>query len=240
MIETDKGILAAKKLVVASGGMSFPRLGASAIAFEIAESFGHTVHPPKPALVGLTLQKEQFWMKALSGISLPVTIRVGAKKIAADMLFAHKGISGPAVLNASLYWEKGEIEIDFLPGFVINDTFWRLHKQLSTALPLPKRFTKAFLASVGMADKAVHTLSKEEKERITSLHGYRFAPAGNFGFSKAEVTKGGVVTDEIDPKTMMSRKCEGLYFLGEALNVTGELGGYNFQWAFSTAQRLKL
>jgi len=240
LIETEKGVFQAKKLVVASGGMSFPKLGASAIAFEIAKSFGHTVQTPKPALVGLTLQKEQFWMKELSGISLPVKIEVGAKKIAGDLLFAHKGISGPAVLNASLYWEKGEITLNFLPEFALDEKFWCSKKLLSTALPLPKRFAKAFLASVGMEDKAVSSLSKEEKADIKTLQNYRFAPAGNFGFSKAEVTKGGVCTDEIDPETMMSRKCEGLYFLGEALDVTGELGGYNFQWVFSTAQRLRL
>jgi len=240
LIETEKGVLQAKKLVVASGGMSFPKLGASAIAFEIAKSFGHTVRTPKPALVGLTLQKEQFWMKELSGISLPVKIEVGAKKIAGDLLFAHKGISGPAVLNASLYWEKGEITLNFLPEFALDEKFWRSKKLLSTALPLPKRFAKAFLASVGIADKAVSSLSREEKANIKTLQNYRFAPAGNFGFSKAEVTKGGVYTDEIDSETMMSRKCDGLYFLGEALDVTGELGGYNFQWAFSTAQRLRL
>jgi predicted Rossmann fold flavoprotein len=239
-IETDRDTFFAKELVVASGGLSFPKIGATDIAFKIAETFGHTVVTPKPALVGLTLQKEQFWMKALSGIALPVSIKVADKKVAGDLLFAHRGISGPAVLNTSLYWDKGEIEIDFLPHFKLDDSLFRGRKNISTALKLPKRFIKAFLDAIGLEDKALHLLTSQERTRLKSLHAYRFAPAGNFGFSKAEVTRGGISTQEIDKESMMSKKCEGLYFLGEALDVTGELGGYNFQWAFATAQRLQL
>lgn len=239
-VKTEKSTFYAKELVVASGGLSFPKIGASGIAFDIAKQFGHTVVTPKPALVGLTLQKAQFWMKALSGIALPVTIMVAEKKISGDLLFAHKGISGPAVLNASLYWEKGEIGIDFLPHIRLDDAFFKGRKNISTALKLPRRFTKAYLSEIGMQDKALHLLNVEEKAHVKSLKTYRFAPAGNFGYAKAEVTRGGIATDEIDVDSMMSKKCEGLYFLGEALDVTGELGGYNFQWAFATAQRLQL
>ncbi len=239
-ITTDCALFEAKKVVVASGGLSFPKLGATDIAFKIAKQFGHTVHTPGPGLVGLTLQKEQFWMKALSGISLGVTISVGEKKIDGDLLFAHRGISGPAVLNASLYWQKGEIEIDFLPGVLLDDTFFRSRKQISTRLGLPKRFTKAFLERIGLQDQPLQKLKRNERARLHEIKAYTFAPAGNFGYTKAEVTLGGIATDEIDPETMESRKCPGLYFLAEALDVTGELGGYNFQWAFATAQRLRL
>ncbi|RUM65928.1 MAG: aminoacetone oxidase family FAD-binding enzyme [Sulfurospirillum sp.] len=240
IVTTDRGEFEAKKVVVAAGGLSFPKIGATDIAFRIAEKFGHTVHTPKPALVGFTLQKAQFWMKSLSGISLPVHVNVGAKSITGDMLFAHRGISGPAILNSSLYWQKGEIVIDFLPGRQLDDRLFGSRKQISTVLGLPRRFMKAFLDAIGLKDQPLCTLDHEAKAKLEKIKSYRFAPAGNFGYSKAEVTAGGVATDEIDPKTMMSRKCEGLYFLGEALDVTGELGGYNFQWAFATAQRLKI
>ncbi len=238
IITTDKGVFEAQKVVVATGGLSYPKIGASDIAFKIAEYFGHTIHRLNPALVGFTLQKEQFWMKELSGISLPVKIQIESKKIQDDLLFAHRGISGPAILNSSLYWKRGEIEIDFAPNTVLNETFFCHKKQISTALKLPKRFTKAFLDAIGLVDQPLFKLDTTEQKKLQRLKSYRFAPAGNFGYTKAEVTSGGIATDEIDVDTMMSQKCKGLYFLGECLDVTGELGGYNFQWAFSTAQRL--
>ncbi len=239
-VRTQKATFRAKQVVVASGGLSLPKIGATAIAFEVAEAFGHTVVPPRPALVGMTLQKEQFWMKALSGISLPVRIAVAERKIEGDLLFAHRGISGLAVLNASLYWENGMVEIDFLPKKRLDNAFFQSRKQISTALGLPTRFSKAFLDAIGLHDQPLHRLTEDERSSLMQLKAYRFAPAGNFGYAKAEVTRGGVCTDEIDLETMESRKVPGLFFLGEALDVTGELGGYNFQWAFSTAQRLKL
>jgi len=238
-VHTSKGVFQAKSVVVATGGMSYPKIGASGIAYEIARHFGHTVTPLRPALVGFTLQREQFWMKDLSGISLEVAVRVAGKEIVGDMLFAHRGISGPAILNSSLYWQKGLIEIDFLPHAKV-DRMLSGKKLVSTQLGLPKRFAKAFLEAVGVADKPASQLCDAERAKLQTVHAYRFAPAGNFGYGKAEVTAGGIDTAEIDSETMMSKKCPGLYFLGEALDVTGELGGYNFQWAFATAQRLGL
>ncbi len=240
IISTQKEQFRAKKVVVASGGASYGSLGASRIAYEIAYGFGHSVVTPTPALVGLTLQKEQFWMKELSGISLEVKIKILSKEIRGDLLFAHRGVTGPAILNASLYWQKGAFEIDFIPDIDLDDNFFKTKKEFVSALGLPKRFVRAFLETVGVKNQALYKLSEKEKNAFKNIKSYRFAPAGNFGFSKAEVTKGGVCTDEIDADTMMSKKCEGLFFLGECLNVTGELGGYNFQWAFSTAHALKL
>lgn len=239
VVHTSKGVFQANSVVVATGGMSFPKIGASGIAYEIARHFGHTVTPLRPALVGFTLQREQFWMKDLSGISLKVAVDVAGKEIVGDMLFAHRGISGPAILNSSLYWQKGPIEIDFLPHAGV-DRMLSGRKLVSTQLGLPKRFAKAFLEAVGIADKPASQLRDAERAKLKTVHAYRFAPAGNFGYGKAEVTAGGIDTAEIDAETMMSKKCPGLYFLGEALDVTGELGGYNFQWAFATAQRLGL
>ncbi len=233
-VNTDKRTITAKAVVVASGGLSFPQLGASSIGYEIAEHFGHTIVRTAPALVGFTVQKEQFFFKALSGISTEVEIKVGGHVCRGSLLFAHKGISGPAVLDASLYWNKGNIEVDFLPGFSW-ESLKRSKKQISSILPLPKRVTKAFLVQLNLDDKRGMTISTDELSVLQTLHHYRFAPAGTFGYAKAEVTKGGVSTDEVNAETMMSKRIEGLYFTGEVLDVTGRLGGYNFQWAFSSA-----
>ena len=233
-IKTDKQTLMADRVVVASGGLSFPILGASGIGYEIAEHFGHSIVKTAPGLVGFTVQKEQFFFKALSGVSTDVVIKIGETLCKGGLLFAHKGLSGPAVLDASLYWEKGKIEIDFLPGFSWN-SLKGSKKQLSSLLPMPKRVTKAFLIQFDIEDKMGSKLTSDELAQLQLLNHYAFAPAGTFGYSKAEVTKGGVCTDEVDAKTMMSQKTEGLYFTGEVLDVTGRLGGYNFQWAFSSA-----
>jgi predicted Rossmann fold flavoprotein len=235
VIKTDKAGFEAKTVVVATGGASFRTLGATDAGLKIAASFGHGIKPFRPALVGLTLQPEQFWMKELSGISFPVEISVGGKKLREDMLFAHRGISGPAVLSASLYWSKGEISIDFLPHKKIESLCKGQRRQVGTVIPLPRRFTKLFLEQIGVRDKPCNALSKEEIKRLETIHAYAFAPSGNFGFTKAEVSKGGVPSCELDPKTLESRKEQGLYFIGEVVDVTGELGGYNFQWAFSSA-----
>ena len=233
-VMTDKRKISAKAVVVASGGLSFPKIGASSIGYEIAQSFGHTIVKTAPALVGFTVQKEQFFFKELSGASTDVCITVGEEKCEGALLFAHKGLSGPAILDASLYWTKGSIEIDFLPTFSWNSA-QGVKKQITSLLPLPKRITKAFLVQLGLEDKPFNRLTVQELDKLKLLNHYTFAPAGTFGYSKAEVTKGGVATSEIACKTMMSKKVEGLYFIGEVLDVTGRLGGYNFQWAFSSA-----
>ncbi|MCF6206956.1 MAG: aminoacetone oxidase family FAD-binding enzyme [Sulfurovum sp.] len=234
IVRTNRRSLSCERVIVASGGLSFPRLGASGIGYEIAEYFGHTIERTAPALVGFTVQKEQFFFKELSGTSTDVVITVGDQRCAGSLLFAHKGISGPAVLDASLYWKKGKIEIDFLPGFDWK-SLQKSKKQLSSLLPMPKRVTKAFLIQFGIEDKAGAAISSEELNKLQTLNRYCFAPAGTFGYGKAEVTRGGVVTDEVDVSTMESLKEKGLYFIGEVLDVTGRLGGYNFQWAFSSA-----
>jgi len=200
IIETTKQKIEAKKLIVASGGVSYSSLGASDIGFNIAKKFGHTITRLDPALVGFTVQKDQFWFKDLSGLSLDVKITIGEKVVEGSMLFTHKGCSGPAILTTSLYWKKGSFSIDFAP---YKNSY------------LPKRFKKAI------------------KELDIDIHNYILAPAGNFGYTKAEVTKGGVDTDELDD-TLQSKLQKDLYFIGEVVDATGELGGYNFQWAFSS------
>lgn len=235
IIKTDQKEFFAKNIIVASGGLSYPKIGASDIGYKIAESFGHKVNKTAPALVGFTVQKDQFWFKNLSGVSVRANVKIADKKFDLDILFTHKGLSGPAILNTSLYWKKGVVLIDFLPNISVEKVLKKSKKLISTALPMPKRFVKEFLDSLCIADKSVELLSAEEREKIKVLKAYKFSPAGNFGYQRAEVTKGGICTDEVNADTLESKKQKGLFFLGEVLDVTGELGGYNFQWAFSSA-----
>jgi len=234
-VKTNKGAYKAKKVVVATGGKSFQTLGASDIGLKIAKSFGIGVKEFTPALVGLTLQKEQFWMKELSGLSCYVHVKVANKKLKEEMLFAHKGISGPAILSASLYWKKGPISINFLPNQNILDLIQNSKKLVSSVMPLPKRLAKALLEAIDMKDKECLKVTNSEKEILQTLHNYTFSPAGNFGFTKAEVSRGGVLAEELESNTLESKKIKDLFFIGEVVDVTGELGGYNFQWAFSSA-----
>ena len=233
-VVTSRGAIFAKKVVLATGGLSFPKLGATSIGYEVAKSFGHKVSTLSAGLVGFTVQPEEFFFKSLSGISTEVKIRVGEKEIDGSLLFTHKGVSGPAVLNASLYWQKGKIAIDLIPS-VNLEAVKSSKKNISRVLGLPNRVAKAFLENLDVEDRACRELSRDEWKKIDRLKSYSFAPAGTFGYSKAEVTKGGVEIDEIDASDMMSKKVKKLYFIGEVLDVTGELGGYNFQWAFSSA-----
>ncbi|MBN2870467.1 MAG: aminoacetone oxidase family FAD-binding enzyme [Campylobacterales bacterium] len=234
VVTTDREQFRASSVVVATGGASYKEIGASDIGLKIAQSYRLETVPFAPALVGLTLQPKEFWMKELSGISFPARIHVAGKTLDEDLLFAHKGISGPVVLSASLYWHRGEITVDFLPDFDLEG-IRKEKKLISTALPLPKRFMKSFLEAVGLEDKPCGRLNPEEWNTLIRIRSYAMAPSGTFGFSKAEACRGGVACGEIDPLTMQSCKIPGLYFIGETVDVTGELGGYNFQWAFSSA-----
>ncbi len=233
-VTTSKGVFRTKKLVIATGGKSFKTLGASDIGLSIAKSFEIKVKEFTPALVGMTLQPSQFWMKELSGLSCYVHIKVNEKLLKEEMLFAHKGISGPCILSASLYWKKGNISIDFLPNESIFALSKNSKKLLSSVIPLPKRLSKALLKAINVPDIECKKINSSIKKKLESIHNYEFAPAGNFGFTKAEVSRGGVLAQELNEKTLESQKVNNLYFIGEVVDITGELGGYNFQWAFSS------
>ena len=234
-VKTNKGEIKASRLIVATGAKSYKTLGASEIGLGIAKSFGIETKEFTPALVGLTLQKEQFWMKELSGLSCYTRIKVEDRVLEEDLLFAHKGISGPVVLSASLYWKKGNISIDFLPDTDIFELTRGSKKLVSSVIPLPKRLSVSILKALGVIDVECRKLTKLEKEKLSFIHKYEFAPAGNFGFSKAEVCRGGILSEELELKNLESKKVKNLHFIGEVIDVTGELGGYNFQWAFSSA-----
>lgn len=235
IIQTDKTKISAKHLVIATGSSAYPQVGGSDIGLKVADQLGHTYEEFTPALVGWTVQKDQFWMKELSGLSSYVSIDVGHKKLFGDLLFAHKGISGPSVLSASLYWKKGLVKIDFLPNLSLKEVLHDRNKQLSTQLNLPKRLIKELLKSIEVKDKSVKSLSPDEWKKLSLIKEYPMSPAGNFGLKKAEACRGGVNISEIDAGSMQSKIHDTLYFIGEVLDVTGELGGYNFQWAFSSA-----
>jgi len=233
-VKTSKGILKSKIIVVATGAKSFQNLGATDIGLKIAKDFALEVKEFTPALVGMTLQPDQAWMKELSGLSCYVNVKVEDKILKEEMLFAHKGISGPAILSASLYWKKGKLSIDFLPNENIFKLIKSSKKLLSSVIPLPKRLSKSILIAIGVEDVECRKITSHAKVLLEQIHNYEFAPAGNFGFTKAEVCRGGVLACGLNPKTLESWHVENLYFIGEVVDVTGELGGYNFQWAFSS------
>ncbi len=243
IIRTDKGAFRAEKVIMASGGLSLPKLGATGIAYKTAEKFGMRVIKTSPALTGLKYPDEIAQkFSALSGISVTASITVNKKMITDELLFTHRGFSGPLALNASLYCGEGaEITLDFAPGLDIEslvETNRNGKKSLTTLLSynMPKALVKALLPA---AEYSPAKISRRETEKVRGLiKGFKTVITEKDGYGKAEVTAGGVSVDDIFPATMESRKCPGLYFIGEALDVTGQLGGYNLHWAWASANAL--
>jgi predicted Rossmann fold flavoprotein len=232
----------ADALVVATGGLSLPASGVSPIAYKIAESFGIDVIPPRAGLVPLTLDKTELeHTKALSGISLPATLSVGGKSFTEQLLFTHRGISGPVTLQISNFWKAGDtVTADLLPGFDVTEFLKENHgnKQLKTVLSykLPARLVEVLVSMGKLIDKPVSKLSTAEKEAVEELlHAWKLKPSGTEGYKTAEVTLGGVDTAALSSKTMEAKAVPGLYFIGETVDVTGILGGYNLQWCWSSA-----
>lgn len=242
-IETNRGTWRAESLVVATGGLSIPKIGATSFGYDLARQFGLRVLACRPALVPLTFARQQQEEYAdLAGVSLEVTARSGGAAFREKMLFTHKGLSGPAILQISSYWEPGrELEIDLMPGCDAAGLLTgrraaadrsEAHTILGTVIP--KRLAKRWLELRGIS-KPVAAWSDAEIQAVSrGLHAGRFLPAGTEGFEKAEVTAGGVDTDELSSKTFEAKKVPGLYFVGEVLDVTGQLGGFNFQWAWAS------
>jgi hypothetical protein len=240
-ISTSKGEFLTSALVVATGGKSLPKLGASSFGYQLAEQFGLKLVLAKPGLVPLTLSGnnlEKFGH--LSGISMPAIVSCNGMSFRENILFTQRGLSGPAILQISSYWNGGEeIEINLLPDGSVSEflTSARASNQsLGNFLgtKLPKRFVKLLLTWVDTA-LPMSQFSNSELETIAAqLSCWRILPAGTEGYLKAEVTVGGVDTNELSSKTMAAKKVPGLYFIGEVVDVTGWLGGYNFQWAWSS------
>ena len=241
ILETSAGPVEAAALVVATGGLSIPKIGATPFGYKVAEQFGIGVVPPRPALVPLTFDAQELARFGdLAGVSVDAEVRAGNGRFRENLLFTHRGLSGPAILQISSYWTPGEpLHIDLLPA-VSAEQLLAEHRR-SRALPatvlgevLPKRLAQhwcegadATRPMVEMSDKALAALAN-------GLHDWEVRPSGTVGYQKAEVTLGGVDTDALSSKTMEARDVPGLYFIGEVVDVTGHLGGYNFQWAWAS------
>ncbi|CAM3648793.1 BaiN/RdsA family NAD(P)/FAD-dependent oxidoreductase [Rheinheimera salexigens] len=231
-------------LVVASGGLSLPNLGATAFGFQLAEQFGLNVLPLRAALVPVTWQPaDKAIFEEISGVSLPVTVEANGTVFPEDMLFTHRGLSGPAILQISSYWQPGDdITVNMSPQTDISEfltTQQQAHpeQELKTALSklLPKRLVEKLLEMQVITNQPLKALNNKSMQNIAnSLHGYIFKPNGTEGYRTAEVTIGGVDTNELSSKTMAAKQHDNLYFIGEVVDVTGWLGGYNFQWAWAS------
>lgn len=231
----------APALVIATGGPSIPKMGASDFAYRLARQFGLKVVEPRPALVPLTLGGEDALFRELSGVAAPVLARAGSAEFAEAALFTHKGLSGPAILQISSYWRHGEeVGITFLPDagsdWLVEAKRDRPRTHLRTLLRerLPARLADALADRLAMERELGNLSDKDLRAAQTKLADWRFAPNGTEGLAKAEVTAGGIATAELSSRTMEAAKVPGLYAIGEAVDVTGWLGGYNFQWAWAS------
>jgi len=248
LIESSVGSFSADSLVIASGGLSIPKMCASPLGYKIAEQFGHHIWPTTPGLVPLTLQPhDKEKLEQLSGISVDSNVSNEQINFKENILFTHRGLSGPAILQISSYWQPGEvITIDLLPEFDVQN--WLIHRQkaqpnsrLKTILAevLPKRLLPVLFDTAqtdrSLLEKPLQEISQTQFADIAAqLQQWQIKPNGTEGYRTAEVTLGGVDCDEISSKTMESNRISGLYFIGEVLDITGWLGGYNFQWAWSS------
>ncbi len=236
---TDNSKFCAKSLVVASGGLSIPKMGASGFGYEVARQFGVPICECRPALVPLVLEgEERANFCELAGVSADVVVSLGRRSFREKLLITHRGLSGPAVLQISSYWNGVEpVVVDWAPGHQLLSGLQRSggRRDLSAAKAalhekLPARLAERLLDSVHPLAWSNHALEQLERR----FHAWTFAPVGTEGYDKAEVTAGGVSTDALSAKTMECRDVPGLYFIGEVVDVTGQLGGFNFQWAWAS------
>ena len=242
-IETDKGIFTSSSLVIACGGLSIPKIGASGFAYDLAKKFGLPLTPTLPALVPFTFAgKELAFMQELAGVALDVIASYGKIKFREAMVFTHRGLSGPAILQVSSVWCAGQsITLDLLPDvkpyeILLERKKSRPKAELKTILGelLPQRLAHA-LALTYFNNAPIHSYTDKRLQEIAdTLKAWKLTPAGTEGYAKAEVTLGGIDTAALSSKTMEAKDVPGLYVIGEAVDVTGWLGGYNFQWAWSS------
>jgi len=243
-VHTTRGAFNAPSLVVATGGLSIPSMGATGFGYDLARQFGHDVLPTRAGLVPLTLSgKHQERMADLSGVAFPVIARRDSTGFHNFMLITHRGVSGPAILQISSYWQPGDdLRLDLLPGRDALETLQQLQgdrpaAELRTVLGdlLPKRFAQRLceIAFAGSRPMKQYNLP-QLREIAMQLSDWPLVASGTEGYRTAEVTLGGVDTDQLSSGTMQSRRVQGLYFIGEVVDVTGWLGGYNFQWAWAS------
>jgi predicted Rossmann fold flavoprotein len=249
-LDSDRGGIAAPRVVVATGGLSIPKIGASDFGYRVARQFGHRVVPTRPGLVPLTFDAAAWApFAALAGLSLEARVEGGhgarRGEYVEDLLFTHRGLSGPTILQVSNHWQAGEpITVDLSPGTDLEAALLKAkgssRRQLANELSafVPARLAETWLrdGAAALATKPMPELpDRALRQLAASLHRWSLVPSGSEGYRKAEVTAGGVDTRELSSQTMQSQRCPGLYFIGEVVDVTGWLGGYNFQWAWASA-----
>lgn len=247
-LATGQGVFRCHSLIIATGGLAIPQIGASPFGYKIAEQFGIKMIPPKPALVPLALAPEMLAaLKPLAGNTLDASTHCDGGTFRENVLLTHRGLSGPAILQISSYWQMQEygsgkkqpVEIDLLPD--LDATSWLAENRSSKMMlsnllaeKLPRKFAHEWCALFGW-EKPLNEFPSRELEAVAkTLEGWALMPAGTLGYAKAEVTLSGVDTDALSSKTMEAKAVSGLYFIGEVVDVTGWLGGYNFQWAWSS------
>lgn len=246
VLTTERNTIAASSLVIATGGLSISQIGASPLGYQIAHQFGIRVTTLRPGLVGLTFSAEDFiGFKNISGVAIDAEVSCRGASFRENILFTHRGLSGPAILQISSYWQPGEpLHINLLPQQNAQQIF-SSHRQspglLSNLLTryLPRRFVQVWcpvmLIQLSLVEKPMNQYRDIELRQIAGkLHDWQIVPSGTVGYKKAEVTLGGVDTHELSSKTMECKHIPGLYFIGEVVDVTGHLGGFNFQWAWSS------
>lgn len=243
LLQTSSGPINAESVVIATGGLSIPNGGATSFAYDIAEQFDLKVLPKTAALVPFTLQpKEKEVLKELSGVSHKVKASIGKTSFVESMLFTHRGLSGPAILQISSYWQPGgEVEIDLFPEFDLlawlkEQREARPKAEITTimAQQMSKRMAQILCQLFGFSGIMGNQSNKDLDAINSAFREWKIKPSGTEGYRTAEVTLGGIDTNEINQKTMEAKKAPGLYFIGECLDVTGHLGGHNFQWAWAS------
>ncbi len=243
LLKLDGGEVACASLVIATGGKSIPKMGATGFGYDVAERFGVGLVPTRPGLVPLTLDAGLLGrLKDLAGVSVDARVASGKTRFEEAMLFTHRGLSGPAILQISSYWrEGGEIEIDMAPGLDVFEMLRRARVEQPRqavasvlAHTLPRRLAQLIAETEGAASNIADASDKVLRRIATAVGAWRLKPLGSEGYRTAEVTVGGVDTRDLDSRTMEARAVPGLYFIGEVVDVTGWLGGYNFQWAWAS------
>ena len=246
-LQSDAGALSAQRVVIATGGMSIPKIGASDYGYGIARQFGLRIVEPRPALVPLVFDTAAWQpFSAMAGVSLEACVRAGAGRFDEDLLFTHRGLSGPAILQISSFWNPRQpIRIDLVPALAHAELSEHLialkrssRQTIANALItlLPHRLAEHWVAKLGIDTNAriAEVPDSVLREAAASLKDWQVTPSGTEGYRKAEVTRGGVATDELSQTTFEARRMPGLHFIGEVVDVTGWLGGYNFQWAWAS------
>jgi predicted Rossmann fold flavoprotein len=244
VVETDHGNFKSASLVVATGGLSIPQIGATGFGYELARQFGLSIVETAPALDGFTWSPGDLnRFGPLAGVSIDTVVSAGKASFRENILFTHTGLSGPASLQASLYWHKGNaLKIDLSPNLDVGDYLMRKRREgskqeLKNILSevLPRRFAEAFVESKGLSGPVTGLAEKTIVALGEGIKHWQVQPLSTVGYRKAEVTRGGVDTNHLSSKTMECKEVKGLYFIGEVVDVTGQLGGYNFQWAWASA-----